>query len=88
MGELAFTGGRVSAQFRDRHLPAERAMRRAAQPHAVGPSAGELAAVARGGGGRTGTAQGAARPLSDRRDGVLADQPVRRQRQEQRSVAD
>ena len=47
-----------------------------------------LAGMARRGTGRRGAAEGAIGPLPCRRHGLLAGQRARRQRQEQRSVAD
>src|SRR5262244_3372276 len=42
VGELAFAGRRMGAQFRDHHHHAERIMRGASQPHAGGPQARNL----------------------------------------------
>jgi hypothetical protein len=76
VGELALTGRRVGAEFRDCHDNTERAMRRAAQSDAGGSGAGDVAHLARGGAGRPAPTQSHSGALSVGGDDVLAGQPA------------
>jgi hypothetical protein len=73
------------AQLRHRHHGAKRTVRQDPQPHARGPRARGLAGVARRGAGGRGTPEIALSPLPFRRHDLLAGQPARGQREEQRS---
>jgi hypothetical protein len=71
--------------FREPYHPAERIVRGTPQPDAGGAEAGGLAAMARRAVRGTAAGQGTAGPLPVRRHDLLAGQPARRQRGEQRS---
>jgi SOS response associated peptidase (SRAP) len=80
--------GERNPQLYDRDHDAERALRRASQPHARGAETCRLAGLARRGAGRCATSQGSTCPISIRRDDLLAGERERRQRQKQRSEPD
>jgi SOS response associated peptidase (SRAP) len=89
VGELEIPGRRVGAELHDRHHGAERAVRPDPRPDAGDPRARSEASLAGRDGRRRRHFQGADHaPLSGRSNDDVAGEHARRQRQEQRSVAD
>src|SRR5215469_2730005 len=78
----------MGAQLYHRDLSAERVVRPNPRPYAGDPAAEDMATVAWRGGCGARTSQGDAEALSGGRHDTLAREHSRRQRTEQRSVAD